>query len=217
MSLIVAFNVRDGLVVAADRCTTHHENNTTSHSFDSRKIVILDETLAVLHCGDYFVSNNISAHEFLEDCVDLIVPDMDITALPLALLSKYKREGYQSHNTFFVCGFDKSKNGFIYSIDTDKNSVEQVYGNRKYGGTWSGITNVATPILRQAACDRVSLMDTAILCKLAIEATGKSQFHCGIALTVGDKADVYVMHKDGKTMWFSGDAGFLLKGEPEHA
>ena len=210
MSLIIGFNVRDGIVVAADRCTTHHSNGTTSHSFDSRKIVVLDERIVVLHCGDYFVSNNISAHEFLESCVDLIDKNADVTMLPLAILSKYKSAGYKSDNTFFVGGFDSENKGFIYQINVTKNSVEQVYGDGDFGGTWSGVSNVATPILKQAACSRISLMDTAILCKLAIDATGKSQLHCGIEITVGDKADVYVMHKNGTTHWFSGDAGFLV-------
>lgn len=211
MSLIIGFNVRDGIVVAADRCTTHHANQATSHSFDSRKIAVLDDRLVVLHCGDYFVTDNVSVHEFLESCVDLIVPDMDVTALPLAILSKYKDTGYRSDNMFFVCGFDKHNNGFIYKINVSRNSVEQVYGNREFGGTWAGVFNVATPILKQAVCDRISILDAAILCKLAIEATGKSQLHCGMEITVGDKADVYVMHKSGNVAWFSGDAGFLAQ------
>ena len=55
VSLIIGFNVRDGIVVAADRCTTHRKNGVTSHNFDSRKIAVLDDRLVVLHCGDYFV------------------------------------------------------------------------------------------------------------------------------------------------------------------
>lgn len=211
MSLIIAFNVRDGLVVGADRCTTYHSNGTTSHGFDSRKIVILDDRLVVLHCGDYFVSNNVSAHEFLESCADLIVPDMDITALPLAILSKYKSAEYRSDNIFLVCGYDRKNEGFIYRIDTNKNSVTQISGNKEFGGVWSGVMNVATPILKEATCGKISLLDAAILCQLAITATGKSQLHCGIEITVGDKADVYIMHRSGNAKWFSGDAGFLTK------
>lgn len=55
----------------------------------------------------------------------------------------------------------------------------------------------------------ISLHDAAILCKLAIKSTGKSQFYCGQETTVGDKADIYIMNKNGKSKWFSGDAGFL--------
>lgn len=215
MSLIVAFYVRDGLVLAADRCTTHHENGTTSHNFDSRKIVVLDDRLVVLHCGDYFVDNKTSAHEFLNSCVDLV--RADITTLPFDILSKYRSYRYQSDNTFLVCGFDKKNEGVIYRIDTRKNSVEPVYGNKNFGGIWFGITNVATPILKQASCDRISLLDAAILCKLAVETTGKSQLHCGIEITVGDKADIYVMHRSGTVKWFSGDAGFLAKRKSKEA
>ena len=211
MSLIIGFNVRDGVVVASDRCTTHHENQTTSHNFDSRKIVVLDNRLVVLHSGDYFVSNNVTTHEFLESCADLIVPNMDVTALPLAILSKYKTAGYDRNNTFLVCGFDKNNNGFIYRIIASENSVEQICGNKNFDGVWVGIADVAAPILRKTACNRISILDAAILCKLAIEASGKAQFYGGKEITVGDKADVYVMHRSGNVEWFSGDAGYLAQ------
>ena len=211
MSLIIGFNVRDGIVVAGDRCTTIRENGITSHCFDSRKIVILNKRLVVLHCGDHFVTDNITAHEFLESCTDLITQDMDVTALPLAILSKYKTAGYRNDNIFLICGFDKNNDGFIYKVNVSKNSIEQTYGNKIFGGTWDGVYNIAAPILRSAKCDQISLLDAATLCKMAIETTGRSQLHCGIETTVSYTADIYVMHKSGNVKWFSGDAGFLVQ------
>lgn len=51
--------------------------------------------------------------------------------------------------------------------------------------------------MKSAQCDRISLTDVAILEKIAIEATGLSQFHCGIEITVNDKADVYMLSRNG--------------------
>ena len=211
MSLIIGFNVRDGVVVAADRCTVTHTDQGTFHNFDSRKIIVLDDRLVVSHCGDHFVDDNISAHEFLESCADLIVPNMDVTALPLAILSKYKTAGYDRNNTFLVCGFDKNNNGFVYRIITSENSVEQICGNKEFGGAWCGINDIATPILKPAKHGQISLLDAAILCKLAIETTGRSQLYGGTKITVSYEADVYVMHKSGNVEWFSGDAGYLAQ------
>ena len=145
----------------------------------------------------------------MKSCTQLVSENMDITVLPLAILSKYKSCGYKSDNTFLVCGFDKNNEGFIYRICVRTNSVEQVFGNRDFGCTWYGVSGVASPILKQAECDRISLLDATMLCKLAIETTGKSQFYCGAEITVGNKADVYVMHRSGSVSWVSGDAGFL--------
>ena len=205
MSLIIAFNVRDGIAVGADKCTTHHENGRTSHSMDSKKIVIYDNRCVALHCGDYFVADNYTAQEFLESCKDIFTNDSNIVNVPLAILNRFNQKGFKSDNTFFICGFDDNGEGAIYKINTKDQTVTKQSANRVFAGTWDGIYNVATPMLKSAQCERMSLMDAAILEKLAIEATGLSQLHCGVEITVGCKADVYMLSKDGKNdCWLCG-------------
>lgn len=90
MSLIIGFYVRDGIVVAADRCTTtRYENNATSHCFDTRKIVLLNERLTVLYCGEHFVDNDnkISVNEFLESCRDIVVGCSGAIAVASAIIT----------------------------------------------------------------------------------------------------------------------------------
>ena len=215
MSLIIGFNVRDGIVIAADRCSTTDNDNGTTHNFDSRKIVLLDKRLAIAHCGDYIIGNDVSVHEFLESCVNMVDSNTDVMSIPLSILSKYNEAGYKSDNTFLVCGFDKENNGFIYEIIPSKNSVVQQNGNRLFGSVWCGMSEIAAPIIKGSTYDRMSLLDAAALCKLAITTTGYSQMYRGVKITVGPFADVYVMHKSGNVKWYSGDAGFLKEKESE--
>ena len=216
MSLIIAFSVRDGIAVGSDKCTTHRENGRTSHSMDSNKIVVYPHRCVAVHCGDYFVDKNVSVQEFLESCSDIAKRSKSITDIPLAILNRYNRKKYKSDNTFFICGFDGDGNGAIYEIKTKTQSVSQKLGNHEYGGCWAGIFDIANPMLRSAQCDRISLTDAASLEKLAIEATGLSQLHCGVEITVGNVADVYVMTRNGdKDGWFIGGPSLHTeKGNP---
>lgn len=105
MSLIIAFSVRDGIAVGADRCTTHRENGHTPHSMDSQKIVVFPNRCVALHCGDYFIDNNETVQEFLESCADITKKTQSITDIPLAILNRYNRKKYKSDNTFFYLWF----------------------------------------------------------------------------------------------------------------
>lgn len=197
MSLIIAFNLKDGIVVASDKCTTHHENGKTMHCFNSEKYVLFGDKTIVLHCGDYFADdkNSTSIEEFLKACATGFNSD-DIKALPIFILNQFLIKKYTSKNVFFVCGIDKNNIGFVYKVVTNKLSVEcKFYGN-EYGIVWDGIYNIANPILINAKCSLLTLSDAAILAEEAIRATEISQKYGINEQNVGG-ADVFVFPKQG--------------------
>lgn len=197
MSLIIGFVLRDGIIAASDRCVTHHDaNGHTSNGFDSRKMALFGTRTAVLHCGNYFADSDKTTpvQQFLEDCTKEFSA-IDPKAIPIAILNKWIALGYTGENIMLILGHDNEE-GFIYRLDTKNYSIDCKFSGGKFGGTWDGVTGIATSIMKSSKCDSMSLTNASVLCDLAINTTFYAQRNTINEVTVAFPV-IYAIPKNG--------------------
>lgn len=211
MSLIMALETYEGIVMTADRLSTlsyYNENTNTTDAFpktyNSHKLFLMKNGYGISECGNAKLTNEYLSEQFIaeEICTknfDGILP-MDIAKYILNCYTEYKIE-----TILLFCGYFHGSS-FTIEINCKKNELYNYPDSSKKKIVRYGDTSIADSILDSKfyyGYATYRLQDAVNLLKYVNEVTAKFQQFQEVLQTVSEECDILVLLKNGNHIWLN--------------
>lgn len=203
MSVIVTAHVPEGIVIASDtRTTVKDGNGNTMYKDDAVKIVPFPNRIAVTHCGNALLTENLSVNEFLYDCRDKFGMGCRIFDLPSKLLCEYEKLNTDIDVIFLITGYGcLGRDAYTFKLSTYDKTISLHRAGLEYGASFSGKTDIVCAMLNNVDYTHMSLAGCKKLVSTSIMSTILS-FEYRNPQSVGGHCDMYVLSlDDNQTGW----------------
>lgn len=209
MSLIMAFETYEGIVMTADRLSTLYYNNEKQgtidcfpKSFNSHKLFITQNGYGLSYCGDGKLTNEYLVEQFIME--EFCSKDFSYK-LPLDIIQYLIDiiKPYNKNISFIFCGYYKGKS-FKFDINHNYN-IDFVPDNLRV--IRNGDILISNALFNTEyfyyGYSTYRLQDAINLLIYTNQVTAKYQQFQETLQTVSEECDVLVLLKNGKHLWLN--------------
>lgn len=209
MSLIMALETYEGIVMTADRLSTLNHNNEEQgtidcfpKSFNTRKLFVTKNGYGLSCCGDGKLTNEYLVEQFLlEEFCSKDFSDKQPLEIAQYLVSSIK--SYNKKIPFIFCGFKKGKS-FKFDI-SEQFDIKIVPDNLRV--IRNGDILISNALFNTEyfyyGYSTYRLQDAVNLLVYTNQVTAKYQQFQEVLQTVSEECDVLVLLKNGKHLWLN--------------
>lgn len=209
MSLIMALETYEGIVMTADRLSVsscyNKEQGTIDcfqRSFNTHKLFVTKNGYGISYCGDGKLTNDYLVEQFVKDeiCTKNFsqLEPIEIANNILMLIKPYNKKV-----TFLLCGYH-NQNSFAIDINFKENEIYPYPDAAKNKVLRFGDTAITNKIFDKSfyyGYNTYRLQDAVNLLKYTNQVTAKYQQFQEVLQTVSEDCDILVLFKDGTYKW----------------
>lgn len=209
MSLIMALETYEGIVMTADRLSTlsyYNEKTQTTDAFtktyNTHKIFLMKNGYGISICGDAKVNNEYLLEQYISE--EICTKDFaDLTPINIAKYILDTCVSKEIQTILMFCGYFH-KDSFTIEINCTKNEVYNYPDSARKKIVRYGDTLIADSILDSKfyyGYSTYRLQDAVELLKYVNEVTAKLQKFQEVLQTVSEECDILILFKNGKNLW----------------
>ena len=211
MSLIMALETYNGIVMTADRLSTICINNDKLGTVDcfpktlnTHKLFVTKDGYGIASCGDAKLTNNYLVEQFINEEI-CSINFTNVEPMDVAQYIFEKIKPYNKNITFLLCGYYDSKS-FAIDINFKNNEIYSYPDAARNKVLRFGDLSIPNKILNSDfhyGYNTYRLQDAIDLLVYTNQVTSKYQCFQEVLQTVSEECDVLVLFKNGEYKWIN--------------